>query len=150
MTTMTAMTTNQHLIKLTADWNVFSMKLRHYHWNVKGPHFYTLHAKFEELYNEAGQYVDEFAERVLALGGKPIGTYGETLQETRLKEASGKESSEEMVAAIREDFLQMVAFLQEGIETAQQENDEPTADMLIGTQGNLQKHIWMLGAFLDA
>ena len=34
----------------------------------------SLHEKFEELYNEASQYVDDLAERILAIGGNPVAT----------------------------------------------------------------------------
>lgn len=33
-----------------ADATVFCQKLRHYPWNVQGPKFFELHAKFEEIY----------------------------------------------------------------------------------------------------
>ena len=31
----------------------YIQNLHRYHWYVKGPLFFTLHAKFEELYDEA-------------------------------------------------------------------------------------------------
>lgn len=49
-------------------------KLHNFHWYVKGPNFFSLHEKFEELYNEASQYVDDLAERILAIGGNPVAT----------------------------------------------------------------------------
>lgn len=41
------------LNKQIANWNVLFVKLHNYQWYVKGDQFFTLHAKFEELYNEA-------------------------------------------------------------------------------------------------
>ena len=35
------------LNKQLANWNVLYTKLHKYHWYVKGPHFFTLHEKFE-------------------------------------------------------------------------------------------------------
>ena len=51
---------------LLADSTVFYQKLRNYHWFVTGPHFFALHEKFEELYDDWAGKIDEIAER---LGG---------------------------------------------------------------------------------
>ena len=67
------------LNKQVANWSVLYVKLHNYHWYVKGPHFFTLHEKFEELYNEAGATVDELAERLLAIKGYPVATMEEYL-----------------------------------------------------------------------
>lgn len=48
-----------------ANFTVLYEKLHHYHWFVIGHHFFTLHEKFEELYNEITSTLDEMAERVL-------------------------------------------------------------------------------------
>jgi starvation-inducible DNA-binding protein len=67
------------LNKQIANWSVLYTKLHNYHWYVKGGQFFTLHVKFEEFYNEAGLHVDELAERLLAIGGKPAATLKEYL-----------------------------------------------------------------------
>lgn len=138
----------QAVNKQVANWTVLYVKLHNYHWYIKGRHFFTLHEKFEELYNEANQYIDELAERILALEGKPVATMKDVLQLASVKEASGSETEEEMVRNIASDFEMLVNELQEGIELAGQADDEGTADMLIGIKQSLKKHIWMLKAFL--
>ena len=55
------------LNQLLADHAVYYQKLRNYHWNVKGPAFFQLHQKFEEMYLVAQEHVDSIAERILAL-----------------------------------------------------------------------------------
>ncbi|MBY8909064.1 DNA starvation/stationary phase protection protein, partial [Salinicoccus roseus] len=52
-----------------ANFTVLWTKLHNYHWYVKGHNFFSLHDKFEELYDTASTYVDELAERLLAIGG---------------------------------------------------------------------------------
>ncbi|USG64502.1 DNA starvation/stationary phase protection protein [Brevibacillus ruminantium] len=131
-----------------ANWSVLYIKLHHCHWYVNGSQFFTLHAKFEELYNEAAGYVDELAERLLAIGGKPVSTMSACLQATSLKEAAGNESAEAMVQAVVADFQQVVSELEEGMTLAENEHDESTADMFLGISTSLQKHVWMLQAFL--
>ena len=40
------------LAQLLADLQVYYTNLRNFHWNVKGHRFFTMHAKFEEFYND--------------------------------------------------------------------------------------------------
>lgn len=54
--------------------NILS-KLRGLHWNIKGPQFFELHVKFEELYTDAQIKIDEIAERILTLGFTPLHTF---------------------------------------------------------------------------
>ncbi|WP_210364819.1 Dps family protein [Bacillus sp. REN3] len=143
---------NQELIqsvnKQVANWTVLYTKLHNYHWYVKGRHFFTLHTKFEELYNEASVIIDEFAERILALEGKPVATLKECLELSSVGEASGSEKEEDMVSQLYDDFSKIVDELQEGIEIAQKAEDEGTADMLLGVKKSLRKHMWMFKAYL--
>ena len=59
------MTIQTNLNEQIANWSVHYTKLHRFHWYVKGPAFFTLHAKFEELYNAAALTVDQIAERLL-------------------------------------------------------------------------------------
>ena len=75
----------KELNQQVANWTVAYTKLHNFHWYVKGPNFFSLHTKFEELYDEASQYVDDLAERILAIGGNPIGTLTESLDKSIVK-----------------------------------------------------------------
>jgi starvation-inducible DNA-binding protein len=133
-----------------ANWTVAYVKLHHFHWYVKGPHFPVLHVKFEELYNMAALKLDELAERMLAVGLEPASTMKECLALTTLKEG-GKagESESDMLATLVGDFSAMVEGLQKAAELAETEfEDGATADLLYGQIEDLQKQIWMLKATL--
>ncbi|MHC0036882.1 Dps family protein [Pseudoneobacillus sp. C159] len=136
------------LNKQIANWSVLFIKLHNFHWYVKGNQFFTLHTKFEEFYNEASLHIDEIAERLLAIGGKPVATMNDCLQMASIKEANGNETAEEMVQATASDFSILVGELKEGMAIAEQENDEITGDMLLAIHSSLEKHVWMLKAFL--
>ncbi|MNH91615.1 General stress protein 20U [compost metagenome] len=131
-----------------ANWTVLYTKLHQFHWYVKGPNFFTLHEKFEELYTEAAGYMDELAERLLAIGGKPVATLKETLAIATIQETEGMLPAEQMVDAVIEDFRLVVTQLKEGIHTAEEAGDEASADLLLGIQTALDKHIWMLSAYM--
>jgi starvation-inducible DNA-binding protein len=134
--------------KQIANCSVLYIKLHNYHWYVKGPQFFTLHEKFEQLYNEAALYIDELAERLLALGGAPVATMKECLEQSSVKEATGQETAEQMVATIVSDFETMIGELKEGMQVAEEVGDETTGDMLLGIHQSLEKHVWMLKSFL--
>jgi starvation-inducible DNA-binding protein len=136
------------LDKQVANFSVLYMKLHHFHWYVKGENFFTLHIKFEELYTEAGLHLDVIAERMLSLRAKPTATLQEQLNLASVKEAKNMASAEEMVKQIYSDFTDICAELTEGIELAEEHKDQPTADMLIGIRSSLEKHNWMLEAYL--
>jgi starvation-inducible DNA-binding protein len=136
------------LNKQIANWSVMYTKLHNYHWYVKGGQFFTLHVKFEEFYNEAGLHVDELAERLLAIGGKPAATMKEYLEISSIKEATGNETADEMVESVINDFSIIIGELKEGMSFADEKNDETTGDMLLAIHSGLEKHVWMLTAFL--
>ncbi|WP_218638921.1 Dps family protein [Paenibacillus sp. FSL H8-0548] len=146
-TTTKSTTVQQHLNHQIANWSVLYIKLHNYHWYVKGSQFFTLHAKFQELYEEAALHVDELAERLLALKGKPIATMKEHLSTSSIGEASNKEDATDMVDQLIADFTKVIGELKTGMEDAQKAGDETTADMLLAIHTTLEKHVWMLSAF---
>ena len=131
-----------------ANWNVLYTKLHRFHWYVKGPLFFTLHAKFEELYNEAGLVVDQLAERLLAIGGHPVATMKEYLKTTTLVETNNESKASEMVASLVQDYKQVKEELVALATLAEENNDTITNDMAIGLIESLDTHIWMLTAYL--
>ncbi|MCH5584149.1 DNA starvation/stationary phase protection protein [Shimazuella sp. AN120528] len=134
--------------KQVANWSLLYTKFHNYHWYVKGSTFFELHAKFEELYREADVIIDELAERLLAIGGKPAATFQDILAKASLKEASGNESTDQMVHQLVSDFQQLTSELREAIHAAEEAKDYPTADILTGVLTKIEKHNWMLGAYL--
>ncbi|MBY0205132.1 starvation-inducible DNA-binding protein [Paenibacillus intestini] len=131
-----------------AGWSVLYTKLHNFHWYVKGPHFFTLHAKFEELYNLATANMDEVAERLLTIGGRPVATIAEQLRLSPIVEAQGQLSAEEMVEHVVADLNAMLDVIRQGIHEAGEAEDNATEDMMIGFTAALDKEIWMLNAFL--
>ncbi|WP_174734596.1 Dps family protein [Mesobacillus harenae] len=134
--------------KQIANWSVLYIKLHNYHWYVTGPEFFTLHSKFEEFYGEAALYIDELAERLLALGDKPVATMAGCLEISSVKESNGEETTAEMVQQITKDYSQIIKELKRGIELAEAANDDATADLLLSIHSNLEKHVWMLSSYL--
>jgi len=138
---------NQSLNTLIADFTVFYQKLRHYHWNVKGPMFFQLHEKFEVIYTEVGTVIDELAERVVGLNGIPLHTLADMLNETSLDEDPEMADPSVMVSRTVEDIKTLNQSLQATIEMAEGAEDRTTANLLDDTKDGLEAHLWMLKAW---
>lgn len=138
----------QMLNQQVANLNVLYVKLHNYHWYVSGEQFFSLHEKFEEMYNEVTLKMDEVAERMLAIKANPAATMKEYLELATIQEASGNEDTRGMVQQLVEDFATLAEELQEGIEMAEKAEDMPTADMLTGFKTDFEKHMWMLRAYM--
>ncbi|GEM_PF-54001 len=139
------------LNKLVANLGVFYVKLHQYHWYVTGSDFFTLHEKFEELYNDVSEHFDAFAERMIAKGEKPSSTLQEFLEYAVIEEKPYDEpiSSEQMVGNLINDYDKLKRVAKAGITVAGEEGDDVTEDMLIGYVEQIDLHIWMLRAFLN-
>lgn len=132
-----------------ANLNVFYMKLHHFHWYVKGPHFFSLHAKFEEMYDEVTLHMDEVAERILTVGGKPISTLKQCISDAAIKEAAGEDSETKMVESVRTDLITMTSQMKEGMKIAEDNGDVATSDMLLAIKSSFEKHMWMMSSYLE-
>ncbi|MBL5801604.1 DNA starvation/stationary phase protection protein, partial [Bacillus sporothermodurans] len=131
---------NQKLINFLnqelSNFSVMYIKLHRYHWFVQGRHFFHLHKLFEELYTEMAADIDTLAERILAIGGKPLATMSKFLEETTLVEAQADDKENELISQLISDYGQMVRELNEtGRKLAEEQQDQPTIDLLNELQG---------------
>lgn len=134
---------------LLANYHIHYQKLRGCHWNVKGGHFFTLHIKFEELYTNALQTIDELAERILTLGKSPYSTFADYLQISELKEVNtiGMKDTE-MVLAIMDDFSSLIEMEREIMTTTAEAGDDGTNDLINSFMQFKEKNNWMLRSFV--
>src|SRR5690625_68814 len=104
---------NQNLInflnQLLSNYSVMYVKLHRYHWFVQGRHFFQLHEKFEEMYDMFHEDLDEIAERILMIDGKPLATMSKYLEETTLTEANADDKENEMITQLRKDYEQIIS-----------------------------------------
>lgn len=95
----------KELNEFLSDLNVLYRKLQNYHWNVKGKSFFVLHSKLEEYYNGVNSEIDKVAEKILMLGGQPLGTMKDYLNTSSIKEAENvKISGDVVIKNLLEDF----------------------------------------------
>ena len=143
---------NTVLDKIVSTQHVFYTRLHQFHWYVKGPDFFDLHVKFEELYDAVTVDMDEVAERLLTVGGSPSATFSEFTENSVISENVEDKhlSAVEMAEAFVADLKAYTELLKEGIELTDEAGDDVSNDMLIAIRANMDKQIWMLQAFLDS
>lgn len=145
-------TKNQNLIeklnKLLADYQIYYQNLRGLHWNVKGAMFFMLHEKYEELYNQASEVIDEIAERILMVGGEPLHTFGDYVQTATLGEVKNVSDGKTGVQAVLENTRFLLNSFNEILEVANEAGDEATAALMSDWIGFAEKQIWMLESYL--
>jgi len=138
----------ESLNNLLADTTLFYQKLRHYHWNVQGHKFFELHVKFEEIYNKWVLFIDEIAERIIALDTVPFHTLAAMLEHASLTEDETIPDGKEMVNRIIADLLALRTSIDGVIAGAEDSGDRTTANILDGVRDGLEADLWMLKAWL--
>lgn len=134
---------------LLADFQVYYTNLRGFHWNIKGHGFFILHGKFEELYDDAAEKVDELAERILMLGGVPENRFSEYLKTARLKEVSGVSSGEEALRHILDTNSHLIGEERKLLSLASEAGDEATVALMSDYLKEQEKMVWMLVAWSE-
>ncbi len=137
------------LSRLLADTYTLYLKTHNFHWNVTGPQFNSLHQMFMTQYTELSLAVDEIAERIRALGHPAPGSYSAFVKLATVKEAEGVPTAEEMLRQLAHDQATVAKTARELFPTADEAQDEPTADLLTQRMQAHEKTAWMLRAMLE-
>lgn len=137
------------LKQLLADYQVFYTNLRGLHWNIIGRQFFVLHAKFEELYNDASAKADELAERILTLGATPENRFSEYLKVSRIPEVEGISCADKALELVLDSYGHLIAEERELLAKASEAGDETTATLMGDYLKEQEKLVWMLAAYFD-
>ncbi|SMD43150.1 starvation-inducible DNA-binding protein [Aquiflexum balticum DSM 16537] len=136
------------LNNLLASYEIYYQNLRNFHWNITGPNFFELHAKFEELYNEATLAIDETAERILTLGERPYSSFSEYIENSVITEAKKVEEAKKMVEIVRDNLNSLLKLERSVLGTAGDHGDEGTVTLMSDYISAKEKTVWMLSAYL--
>ena len=137
------------LNELLANYQIYYQNLRGFHWNVRGNRFFVLHAKFEELYNDAIEKVDEIAERVLTLGGVPLHSYAAYAKVATLEAKENVTDGDECLRGVVENIQVLLKQERELLQVAAEIGDDGTQDVFSSYISEQEKLLWMLNAHLN-
>lgn len=138
----------QQLNVLLADYQVYYQNLRGFHWNIKGPKFFELHLKFEELYNDAQIKIDEIAERILTLGYIPLHSFSDYVKSSKVKEAKNITDPNKSMSTIVSNLGTLLQLERVILDLSTDANDEGTNSLMSDYITQQEKTIWMLNAWL--
>lgn len=139
--------TVNELNQLLSNYHLYYQNLRNFHWNIAGENFFDLHEKFEDLYSDARERIDEIAERILTLRETPISRFSQYLRRAEVEEAAVTQDEYEMVNITLDNHRIIIENFRRVIEEAADIDDEGTIDMVGGFLANLEKQSWMLDAW---
>lgn len=138
----------EKLNELLADFSIFYMNIRGFHWNIKGEKFFELHLKFEEIYDDIIIKIDEIAERILTLGHTPSHAYSTYNKVSQIKELKNVTEGRQAVEHLLEGFQTLIVLERELLILSADANDEGTNAMMSDYVREQEKTVWMLSAWL--
>ncbi|EKO3392184.1 Dps family protein [Vibrio fluvialis] len=139
----------QSLNRLLANYQVFYMNTRGYHWNIKGKEFFELHAKFEEIYTDLQTKIDELAERILTLGYQPLHSFSSYLDNTEIQEHTNATDGKNTMQGLVNGFGALITQQRAILALASEAGDEGTASQMGDYIREQEKLVWMLNAWLQ-
>lgn len=120
-------------------------KLQNFHWYIKGSDFFTVHAKLEDYYNDINKAVDEVAESILMLEGKPLASLKDFAANASIKEAEAQFiKSDIILAEVEKDYSLLLAEVIEIKKAADAEENFIISAMMDDYIKNFTKAVWML------
>jgi starvation-inducible DNA-binding protein len=125
------------------------LQLKVAHWNVKGPQFIALHKLFDEIVDDADEYVDLLAERAVQLGGVADGTARQVAERSSLDEYSAT-GGRAHVHAVAEALASFGRLARAAIDTAAEAKDQDTSDIFTEISRGTDKWLWMVEAHVQA
>ena len=132
------------LAKVLADSHAVYQKTHGYHWNVRGPEFFTLHNLLEQQYRDIWEALDEIAERIRALGELAPQGASAFANLTSIKEGDPEQDAMAMLKELMKDHETLIATTRAALKASEEDGDDVTVDLLTQRLAAHEKFAWML------
>jgi starvation-inducible DNA-binding protein len=120
------------------------------HWNVKGPQFIALHELFDKIVEDSEGWVDDLAERAVALGGVAEGTIAAVSGRSKLPAYPlNLTTGPQHIEALATSLAAFGASVRAAIDESGKLGDADTADLYTGISREVDKFLWFLEAHLQ-
>jgi len=133
---------------LLANYQLFYINARGFHWNIAGDKFFELHVKFEELYNDSLLKIDEIAERILTLGYTPLHSFSDYIENSSIKEATNISDGKKAIESVLSSFKKLIEAERELLTLSAEAEDEGTNSLMSDYIRQQEKLVWMYSAYL--
>ena len=138
----------RELSKVLADSYAIYLKTHGYHWNVRGPEFFSLHGLFQQQYTEIWGALDDIAERIRALGELAPQSASAFGNLTSIHDGDAEKSANDMLAELIRDHGVVVRTARQALKVAEEAGDESTVDLMTQRLAAHEKAAWMLRSSL--
>ena len=138
----------QELSKVLADSFAVYLKTHGYHWNVRGPEFFSFHNLLEQQYRDIWAALDDIAERIRALGVLAPQSYPAFGNLTSIKDGDPEKEATAMLKELMQDHETLIATARKAFEAADAAGDEASADLMTQRLAAHEKFAWMLRSTL--
>ncbi|WP_407568842.1 Dps family protein [Deinococcus altitudinis] len=126
------------------------LKLKKFHWDIRGRHFRDLHLAYDEFIEKIFPGIDAQAERLVMLGGSPIAAPSDIARYSTVEVPTETiHDAREQVAALVEDLTRVAKGYRDDSKAVDDAEDPATADMYNGILHVIDEVRWMLQAMLD-
>ena len=136
------------LNELLANYQLFYINTRGFHWNIQGDKFFELHVKFEELYTDSQIKIDEIAERILTLGHTPLHSFEDYLAHTSIQAAKDVNGGNACVQSILDSYAVLLPIERELLQISGESGDEGTNALMSDYIREQEKLVWMYSSYL--
>lgn len=136
------------LTKVLADSFAVYLKTHGYHWNVRGPEFFSFHNLLEQQYRDIWAALDDIAERIRAVGVLAPQSFSGFGNLTSIKDGDPEKEATAMLKELMQDHETLIATARKALEVADEAGDEASADLITQRLGAHEKFAWMLRSTL--
>jgi len=126
----------------------FYLKAHNFHWNVEGPLFLQYHDLFGKIYEEVYASIDDFAEKIRAIGSYMPGSYTRFSMLSQIEDETEILDPTSMLRALYDDNEKMLVALKMLFDLSEQSGEHGFSDFIAGRMDAHRKHGWMLRASL--
>ena len=133
---------------LLANFQIYYQNLRGLHWNIKGKNFFELHVKFEEFYTDSQIKIDDIAERILTLQGKPLHTFTDYIENASVPVGKDISNDVDGVKLVVNSLSELLTIERVILDLSDRADDEGTNAMMSDFIAEQEKTIWMLNSWL--
>lgn len=126
------------------------LAIKQAHWNVKGPNFIALHELFDQIQARVDTFVDDIAERGVALAGVVAGTAQVVAKTSQLEPYPTDITDEKAhLKALADRLAAFGKLARAAIDASDEAGDKDTADLFTGVSRQIDKDLWFIEAHLN-
>ena len=139
------------LRQLLADVFALYLKTKNFHWHMSGHHFRDYHLLLDEQAEQLFEMTDDIAERARKIGGTTLRSIGDISRHQRLKDNEDSHvSAPEMLAMLRDDNVELTAYLRSTHALCDEHKDVATASLIENWIDETERRSWFLNETLNA